>query len=170
MKSLLWFILLTIFIGIFLQAQELNKKIIDERFDREVLVGYCDRAGLQGGEFGEHFLEEYEGYQPKAKYLKKIKNVGQDYEIVLVLATWCHDSKMQVPRFYRLLDLAGIDAGTMKVICVDGKKTGGDVSLEGLNIERVPTFIFYRDGKEVGRIIESPEKRLEKDYWRIISS
>lgn len=153
-----------------MQAQELNKKITDESLEREVLIGYCDRAGLQGGEFGEHFMEEYNGYQPKAKYLKKINSADQNYEIVLVLATWCHDSKMQVPRFYRLLDLAGIDAGAMTVICVDGHKTGGDVSLEGKEIVRVPTFIFYRDGNEIGRIIESPEKSLEKDYWEIVSS
>lgn len=160
--------MIAIFNGAYIQAQELNKKITDERLEREVLIGYCDRAGLQGGEIGEHFMEEYNGYEPKAKYLKKIKYTDQNYEIVLVLATWCHDSKMQVPRFYRLLDLAGIDAGEMTVICVDGNKTGGDVSLEGKEIVRVPTFIFYRDGNEIGRIIESPEKSLEKDYWKII--
>lgn len=29
--------------------------------------------------------------------------------------------------------------------------------VEELKVERVPTFIFYRDGKEAGRIIENPK-------------
>jgi len=31
-------------------------------------------------------------------------------------------------------------------------------------IERIPTFIFLRNGKEIGRIIETPVKSLEEDW------
>lgn len=168
MKTALWFTILMIGFSFCSLSQEMNKKITDEKLDREVLIGYCDRAGLHGGEFGEHFMEEYDGYAPKEKYLKKIMNKDVDYSIVLVLATWCHDSKMQVPRFYKLMDKAGLDAAKMKIICVDGNKTGGDVSIDAYGIVRVPTLIYYRDGKEIGRIIESPEKSLERDMWKII--
>ena len=40
---------------------------------------------------------------------------------------------------------------------------------EGLNIEKVPTFIFYKNGIEIGRIIESPEKSIEKDFLKILN-
>ncbi len=160
--------LLLIIFGYSVQAQELNKRIIDERLDREVLIGYCDRSGLLFGEFGDSYIHEYQEYVPVKKPVKKIKKHKADYNIILVLATWCHDSKEQVPRFYRILDDAKLSDDILTVICVDGNKTGGELPIEHLGIERVPTFIFYRDGEEIGRIIETPEISLEEDMWSII--
>ena len=37
-----------------------------------------------------------------------------------------------------------------------------------MNIERVPTFIIYRGEKEIGRIVETPKKSLERDLWNIV--
>lgn len=168
MKITLWFTILTIFLSLSLHAQDVNKKIIDNRFDKEILIGYCNRAGLQEGEFGESYSIEYDHYEPAMKFVKKIGRNTIDYNIVIVLATWCHDSKEQVPRFYRILDDAGLSDDILQLVCVDGQKTGGDVPVEGYEIERVPTFIFFRDGIEIGRITETPEKTLEKDMWRIV--
>jgi hypothetical protein len=40
--------------------------------------------------------------------------------------------------------------------------------VEELKVERVPTFIFYRDGKEIGRIIENPKTSLIEDFLEIV--
>ncbi|NQT76667.1 MAG: thioredoxin family protein [Bacteroidetes bacterium] len=168
MKTALWFTVLTIFLSLSLHAQDVNKKIIDDRFDKEILIGYCDRAGLQEGEFGESYSFEYEDYEPARKLIKKIGRNAVDYNIVIVLATWCGDSEEQIPRFYRILDDAGLSDEMLQLVCVDGQKAGGDVPVQEYEIERVPTFIFFRDGIEIGRITETPEKTLEKDMWRII--
>ena len=169
MKTPFWFIILIIISGFSLQAQELNKRIIDERLEKEVLIGYCDRSGLLFGEFGDSYVHEYQEYVPVKKLVKKIKKHQTDYNIVLVLATWCHDSKEQVPRFYRILDDARLSDDLLTVICVDGNKTCGDPSIEQFGIARVPTFIFYREGEEIGRIIETPKVSLEEDMWNIIN-
>jgi hypothetical protein len=39
---------------------------------------------------------------------------------------------------------------------------------QNLQIEKVPTFIIYKNQKEIGRIVESPLKSLEKDLLNII--
>ena len=168
MKTTLWFVIIVILLGFSAQAQEKNKTIIDEKFEKEILIGYCDREGLQKGEFGEEYFDQYSEYNAERKIIKKIRKQKQDYIIVLVLATWCHDSKEQVPRFYRVLDEAKIPDDIMKVICVDGEKTAGELSIENYLIDRVPTFIFYRNGEEIGRIIETPEFSLEEDMLSII--
>jgi len=41
---------------------------------------------------------------------------------------------------------------------------------DNLDILKVPTIIFYLKGKEIGRIVETPVKSLEKDMARIILS
>ena len=42
-------------------------------------------------------------------------------------------------------------------------------SATGNGITNVPTFIFYKDGKEVNRIVESPVEFLEDDILAILS-
>ena len=40
---------------------------------------------------------------------------------------------------------------------------------KGLAVYRVPTFIVYKNGKEIGRIIEFPKESLEADLVKIIA-
>ncbi len=168
MKTPLWFTFLLLIMPLFMPAQQLNKTIQDPRFDIPVLIGYCDRDGLNEGDFGDIFRSEYDEYAPAKKYVRKLKKQPVDYSISMVLGTWCHDSQEQVPRFYKVLDEAGIPGEVMEVICVDGYKKAGEIDLSALDIERVPTFIFYREGEELGRIIETPGKSLEEDFLSIV--
>ncbi|MCK5078922.1 MAG: thioredoxin family protein [Bacteroidales bacterium] len=168
MKTSLWFTILAILFSLSLHAQNINKKITDSELDQEILIGYCNRAALQEGEFGEYYLQEYENYDADKQFIEKIYNVEGSVDIVLVLGTWCQDSQEQVPRFYRIMDDAKVPDDVIAVICVDGNKTGGELSIEHLGIELVPTFIVYRGGEEIGRIIETPEASLEEDFWNII--
>jgi tetratricopeptide (TPR) repeat protein len=39
----------------------------------------------------------------------------------------------------------------------------------GMNIFRVPTFIVYENGKEVGRIVEYPTETMERDLLKIFA-
>ncbi|MCU0370460.1 MAG: hypothetical protein MUC31_03505 [Bacteroidales bacterium] len=79
-------------------AQELNQKIIDPRLNKEILYGYCDRQGLQKGEFGKVFDEYYQIYEPDKAVLEQLKLKQDGVEILIVLGTWCSDSQEQVPR------------------------------------------------------------------------
>jgi hypothetical protein len=40
---------------------------------------------------------------------------------------------------------------------------------EKFNIQRVPTTIVLRDGVELGRIVEYPEKSNEEDLLKILN-
>jgi hypothetical protein len=168
MQIRLWFIIMTGFATFSLHAQEYNRQITDPRFGTEELFGYCNREGLMRGEFGRHFNLEYT-VEPDAEYLEKIRKIPSGYRITLVMGSWCSDSREQVPRFYRILDDAGIDSDIMQVICVDGYKSAGDIDLDHHRIEFVPTFIITRGGREIGRIIETPVTSLEEDFLSIIS-
>jgi len=54
-------------------SQELNKKITDPKNGKEILYGYCDRAGLEKGEFGEMFEKYYKTYEPDKAVTDKLK-------------------------------------------------------------------------------------------------
>ncbi len=151
-------------------AQELNKIIIDEEYDKEILVGICDRNGLESEVFAEYFNAGYEEYTPDPSIIKQLKKMKKGLEIVIVMASWCSDSEEQVPRFYKILDGIGFKESHIKLIAVDEAKTAGDTDISGLGIERVPTFIFYKGGREIGKIVESPTgSTLERDMLLILT-
>ncbi len=83
------------------------------------------------------------------------------------MGTWCSDSRREVPRFKKILDLLNYPAEKVKIFAVNRDKKIEKEDISGLRIEFVPTFIFYSDGKETGRIVETPYKSLEADMLKI---
>ncbi|MBE0641086.1 MAG: thioredoxin family protein, partial [Bacteroidales bacterium] len=152
-----------------LGAQEFNKVIMDSKAGKEVMVGYLTRDGLKGEVFGTYYEEEYRSYEPVSKIVETLRRLPDAWEVTIVLGTWCSDSQREVPRFLRIMDEAGIKDSRITLIGVDRKKEARGLDLEDLEIELVPTFIFYRDGKEMGRIIETPKENLETDMLVILA-
>jgi len=113
---------------------------------------------------------QYPSYTPDSTTVSKLKTLASDLKVTIVLGTWCGDSKLQVPHFFKVMDEVGIKEKDVTLICVDGHKKAQNGSIDNLNIQRVPTFIFTKKGKELGRIIESPKDTLEQDFLAIISS
>jgi hypothetical protein len=114
------------------------------------------------------FAEDFVGYMPQPEYANAIPAHMNDVEIICILGTWCSDSKREVPRMIRILQAKNIPPEKLKMIGVDRSKRDPDGLSQRYNIERVPTFVFLRGGKEIGRIVESPLASLEKDMLGII--
>lgn len=125
---------------------------------------------MSAPEMKEKFETEYPAYQPDPTLADQLKALMKDIDTTIVLGKWCSDSQLQVPRFYKVLDDAGIDGSAITVICVDEMKkaTGGEI--DGMGIEHVPTFIFSSANKEIGRITEAPLFTLESDMVLILEN
>lgn len=160
-----------LFLPLLVQAQEeMNKVITDSTLQEEVLYGYCTVEGLRHFHaFMPFFNEGFELYQPEPAQVESFRDQLAAYDITIVLGTWCSDSQTQVPRFIRILMDAGYDMERLTIISTDRKKQAEGTTIEELDISLVPTFIFYMDGAEAGRIIESPDTSLEDDILRILS-
>ncbi len=162
--------LLVLFVGFQASAQELNKKKQDPFRNKEIMINNCTRESVCiFPEFKTMYDTMYESYAPDAAVLSSLKPLMEGVKITIVMGTWCGDSKLQVPHFYKITDQLGIAAEDMTLICVDGEKKAEHGLIDGMNIERVPTFIFSKDGKEIGRIVESPRDTLEKDALDLFS-
>ena len=85
------------------------------------------------------------------------------------MGTWCGDSQHETPIFYKLMDAINFDYKNLTMIAVNRSKETPDNLQEGLKITNVPTFIFYKKGKEMGRFVEYPRETLEKDVLKIVS-
>lgn len=148
-------------------AQEINKRITDKKSGEEILIGACDEAGLKSDVFKNFFDPAYANYTPDAEVVKKLSKQKNGVEVTIVMGSWCQDSQEQVPAFYKILDEIGMKNSKVNLLCVDSDRKAGDVDISGLDIQRVPTFIFYKKGREIGRIVETPNSSLEKDMLLI---
>ena len=145
-----------------------NKIIVDERTQKHMVVGYGDRNVFEDSSFTGWYKPQYENYKIKEELDDISSDDLMNLNITIVLGTWCGDSKREVPRFYKILDHLSFPEENIKLIFVDRQKQGLEDEVSGLNIEFVPTMIFYRDDEEIGRIIETPEETLEEDFYSII--
>jgi len=169
MKKILIAGLLLIFIFPGAFAQKTNKVVMDPTLQSDVLVGPYTRSGLEHGIFSRWFNEEYKNYHPDATAVKEIAEKINKTVITIVFGSWCGDSRMQVGRFYKVLDDAGFDYSHLKNIAVLRSLKAGDTDISGLHIRRIPTFIISYQGKELGRIVESPNVSLEADLATILN-
>lgn len=150
-------------------GQELNQIIVDQKSQKEVLIGKCDRNGLNLDIFKQYFTEGYSKYTSDQSIISQLKKKKKGVKIMIVMGSWCGDSQDQVPAFYKIIDEIGFEETNLELVAVDRTKTAGSYDVSGLNIQRVPTFIFYRNNREIGRIVETPLSTLEKDMMLIFS-
>ncbi len=147
-------------------VSELNKQVTSHEGEA-MLLGPVNRAGFQAAPFKGWFDPTYAEYQVRASALAGAAEGLKDVEIQVFMGTWCSDSQMQVPQFYKILDYLKFPESRLKVYAVDNhpdrrKTTPGGEATQA-KIEFVPTFIFLRKGQELGRITEYPQKSLEAD-------
>lgn len=142
--------------------------------EEQILVGKVNWQGLTQQPYDEWFTPTYLSYQVDSVTLGSLGSNIDKIEIIMFLGTWCSDSQVEVPQFYKILDHVGYDLSKMTVVALERLESRELVSPQHEEVEykitHVPTFIFKRAGKEIGRVTEYPEKTLEKDMVRIIAN
>ncbi|MCP5060921.1 MAG: thioredoxin family protein [Ignavibacteriae bacterium] len=145
-----------------------NKIVEDTRTLKPMLIGNTTREAFMDTNFAWWYNSEYTNYEVnKGRLASHIEKIN-DKSMKIVMGTWCSDSRREVPRMLKVLDMIGFPKEKISIVNVDRKKNGVSDEVDDLNIELVPTFILYDDKTEIGRIIETPEETLEKDLVRIV--
>ncbi len=115
----------------------------------------------------EGFQDNYEEYQP-GNLLDPALFRG--VEIYMLFGTWCHDSKREVPRLLSLLNKLDVPENQINLIGLNFMKNDSQDRGKKFQIKKTPTFVFLRNQKEIGRIVEMPEISLEADLLKILGS
>ena len=171
MKSII-FTFISLFVLSTVFSQKINQEITIEN-EQPFLVGQIDVKGLKSNSYQNWYAANHKNYQVNPEIVSSIKNELSKHKILVFMGTWCGDSKREVPRFIKILEVADFPMKNLKLVAVDRRKDRYKKSPTGeewgLSIKRVPTFIFYKDGKETNRIIESPIVTLESDIEKIVT-
>ena len=136
------------------------------------LYGEINREGLLSANYQSWFKARYDAYTPNKERLQECNEAAlEGVSVKLLMATWCGDSKRNVPVFYKIMDELGFDENKLQVWALDRSKRGPNNEQTRFGVSRVPTMIFYRDDVEMGRFVERPQpgQKLEDIIVDIIN-
>ena len=134
------------------------------------ILGYFDPDRLTHYPYSTWYDKGFDDYQPKSEALNNLFDINKNnITIKVVMGTWCPDSRREVPRFMKVLNLWHFPLSKLTFIGVDNEKKSPVGEYINLGIVRVPTFIVYKNNIEAGRIIENPTTSLEQDIVNILT-
>src|SRR5512140_1339038 len=101
------------------------------------LLGHVTPAELRA--YAPWALLWEQPYVPDSAAVAAIKAIPKNYTILLVMGTWCPDSKREVPRYFATAAAAGISEAMLTMVGVDRSKKDTEGLTDKWNITRVPT-------------------------------
>jgi len=139
-----------------------------------ILLGKITVEDLKKAPYSQWFDKEYNSYEPNSNIVAELKKTNwKNSSIQIFLATWCGDTKREVPRFIKILDRAGFPKDKIELVAVNTGDNHHKQSPRGEDkgkfIFRIPTIIISNNGSEVNRIVEYPVESLEKDLLQIFA-
>ncbi len=138
---------------------------IDSVSHERVLIGPVERSAFEDSTW---YKSNYSLYHPLPSLIDRIDSLNHEDSVTVVFGSWCSDSHMWVPMFLSITDSTTL-AHSISFVAVPESAGWRDQLTPGLDVTKVPTFIFYHDGKEIGRIVEKPEGDLGDNIIRILS-
>ena len=158
--------LILILTGLWIQSCAATVSHLQSVNNEPMLIGMIDQTEL----FREFqvFKKNYDGYTPKDSAIRALKDYAEKIHVEIFLGTWCGDSKRNAAYFLKTLDLAGRPNITYTMIALDRTKKDKEELTVKYSIRRVPTMVFLKNGKEIGRITEYPERSVEEDMLSIL--
>ena len=114
----------------------------------------------------EVFKRNYDAYQVTAG----IDVLPADLKVKILFGTWCHDSEREVPRMLKLLAASGVKEENISLISLDIRKEEPEGRAKAMGVRFTPTFVFFSEGAELGRIIERPIVDLAHDVTALVKA
>jgi hypothetical protein len=109
-------------------------------------------------------------YEPDGAIVDRLRAIDKPVTLQVVMATWCGDSRQHVPRLLKSIARANNPNITVELTGIGPDFTTPMAVVSGENITNVPTVIVRREGRELGRFVETPAARtIEDDVADIVA-
>jgi len=140
-----------------------------------ILIGMCGSAWGQKAVnkadilLNPEWKKIYDAYTPDAQLIENLKNKAPELKADVYFGYWCDDSKNHIPVFLKILDTVNVPEFKVNFFEVE-RKANADQKyfVEDMMVEKVPTFIFYANDFEMGRIVENPKNSFLQDMMIIV--
>jgi thiol-disulfide isomerase/thioredoxin len=168
MKKLLIVLTLSFSLSAFSQHQY---EVLVEQPNEKSLKGIISRQVLLADTTFKWYAANLKGYTVRTDAKEALEKNKDSVKLLVFTGTWCEDSHFIIPKLYATCDAAGFADKNISLIGVDRNKTTLGNLTETLNVKNVPTIIVFKNGKELGRVVEYGKYGLfDKELAEIVSS
>ncbi len=133
---------------------------------KKVLKGKIEMKTLMNDSAFAWFYTGVNGYQPNDNMQNYIKDNRGKFNIVAVVGTWEDQSRKLLPALYKIMILGGSPDEQVLTYGADEKLNVN--APQDYKVKKLPTFILFRDGKEIGRVSGDVTESLEGDMAKIL--
>ncbi len=109
-------------------------------------------------------------YKPDPTATQFLQQHLPNYEMVVLLGTWCEDSQNLIPKLNKILQATSYPMAKYTMYGVDRAKEAKYAEHKLYKLVSVPTIILYKNHIEIGRVVETVKKSLEEDLVQIIET
>ncbi|MEM3458514.1 MAG: thioredoxin family protein [Candidatus Bathyarchaeia archaeon] len=128
--------------------------------------------------FREKFFARKQTYKLNQEAITQLKKFADKFVVIAFSAEWCKDCAANIPVLALISEATGLEVrvfgGLMKDPLSHIRKwriPPSPPEVETFRVDKIPLIIlFSKEGKEVGKIIENPQKpTLEEELLTVIS-
>lgn len=143
---------------------------VETQNDGKMLLGVQMKDQFTKAPYADWYTKEHDEYALDQKAISELrKQKINSYNLIVFMGTWCEDSHRDFPRLMKILEELKYPEGKMTIIAVNRKKESPSGEEATYNIQKVPTIIIQKYGREIGRIIEMPTTGyIERDLVEIL--
>ena len=135
-------------------------EVVADAEEKKYLKGFISKEQITSDPDFAWYQQNLRYAKPNPEYVAVVKEKAYDFQIMLFLGTWCHDSQQILPKYFALLEAAEFPDHHMTLIACDRQKTTLANMQRPLKVANVPTLIVFKEGKEIGRIVEFGESGM----------
>ena len=169
MKNIFFYGLIILLTGCSLKQQKpLPMKSVKATSGEMILLGKINKANLEVSTLTPWFNQDYQRISIDAKWTKNVKPYLKGLRVKIFMGTWCEDSQIQIPHFFKLLESLEFEQNHIEMYAMSEEKSTPENFEKGWEIFNIPTIIFLKDGIEINRFVEFPVISLESDIIKII--
>ncbi len=151
------------------QQKPLEAQEIEATSGEIILLGKINLANLQTSSVTPWFNKAFDQVAIDNQKAKDLKPFAKDLKIKVFMGSWCSDSKRELPPFFKMLAAMDFDQDHLEMFAMSEEKTTPSNFEKGLEIYKIPTIIFFKNGEEINRFVELPVTTLESDIQKIIT-
>ena len=127
--------------------------------ESKMLVGQLTTEDIMAEATCSWLAKGITAYKPDSTVIKTLAPILKNYSIIAFVGTWCEDTQLLFPQFYKTLQACNYPTEQLAILGVDRNKHALNIEHLLLRLERVPTIIISKGPREIGRIIESIDKK-----------
>jgi hypothetical protein len=162
-------ILLILSFNTFSACTSLKTSVWQKDKKENILIGHTNKKDLDNAKLFPWYYYGKRAYQVNDSVCTLLKPYTDSVSVLIIAGTWCGDTQIEMPKAFRLFEKLNINDSLIDIQLQNRKKQNPFFNAKAIQVKAIPCFIFYEQGREIGRIIEHPEKSFELDLLTILS-